>query len=79
MTTPHPPRTVRVRIALAVDEYGEWVARGVSEYENAMLWANGAMIGSRSHANYWIEADVPVPVVTTVQGEVKKAEAGDGS
>lgn len=68
MTT---PKTVRVRIAVAVDEYGEWAANGwnskkpdydTSAQSLALEGVEGCAVGF-----HWVEADVPVPETTTIQ------------
>lgn len=73
------PKTVKCRIALAVDPRGEW---------NACGWGNGWSKASDVSkmllaaepleplaANYWVEVEVPVPTVPTICAEAK--EAGD--
>lgn len=67
------PRTVRVRIAVAVDETGDWASSGwrlstrnkpESQYDDmqgiALDGVNGKVIGY-----HWIEADIPIPQTMT--------------
>ena len=65
---PTKPKTVRVRIAVAVDAEGEWNSFGFSEMgEDAMSHA-AEHVGD-DPAKYWIEVDLPAPeeiVVTDV-------------
>lgn len=64
----------RVRIAVLIDNDGRWLASGrsiLNDKENCdeveCWWYDE---NSGSARLYWIEADVPVPVVQTVRGEV---------
>lgn len=65
------PRTVRVRIAVAVTSDSKWYARGCyDEDDHRMLnYARGSI--DSAAAVVFVEADVPVPEPVTVQGEVK--------
>lgn len=55
--------TNRVRIALAINEFGQWSAYGRwdTRDDNAMEEANGNVSQDGPQANYFIEVDVPVP------------------
>ncbi len=65
-------KTVRVRIAVAVDKDGKWSACGLPSYESwdeAMdCWVDDLAPGE---AQYWVEATLPIPAIETVEGEVK--------
>lgn len=65
-------KTVRVRIAVAVDPAGEWNAVGWSRdelEEGPGLASEGVAEGERV---YWVEAELEVPVV--VQAESIEAD-----
>lgn len=67
------PKTVRVRIAVAVDETGDWSASGwrltpgrspAGHYDEMQGIALDGVMGK--HVVYhWIEADIPIPEETT--------------
>lgn len=67
-------KTIKVRIACAVDTKGGWAAAGnhwTREYELANLAAD--WLSPRRHPKIrWIEAEVPVPESQVIKGEVKK-------
>ena len=76
-------KTVKVRIAVAVDEYARWVADGChgQSNERAMrgagnelhdFWRSFGEPPASCSQVYFIEADVPVPEPVTVKGEVAK-------
>lgn len=75
-----PPKTVRVRIAITVNSAGGWDTFGNSEDRTTDA---DALQFSKEHmeipegaieATYWIEADVPLPVVPVFKGEVSEPE-----
>jgi|ERR1700733_1281985 len=79
-----PPRTVRVRIAVAVNDKGEWDAGGwnylVDEKTADARMAKGVLEDLiKCHedgevvatAVHFIEADIPLPASQTIEGEVK--------
>lgn len=53
-------KTVRVRIAVAVDKDGDWRAWG--DVEEVVVFGGEAL--------HWVEADIPLPQPQTVEGEV---------
>ncbi len=62
-------KTVKVRIAVAVDKSGKWNASGWGEGmthadEEAMDIAVGDI--DEGEARYWVEAELPIPEVETV-------------
>lgn len=72
-------KTIRVRIAVAIDEDGDWVAWGAAYVSDAMLVRD---VGERAsymvaddHRTVFVEADVPIPEAVTVVGEVVDADA----
>ena len=63
--------TVRVRIAVAVNDVGEWTARGWLDADDE----DAAFAARVSHAEpssqiVWVEADIPLPRPQTIPGEV---------
>lgn len=62
--TPESPATVRVRIAVIVDRFGEWVASGSSDAgESETVGAVSGILDNPTCLS-WIEADVPRHVPT---------------
>lgn len=71
------PRTVRVRILVAVDDKGDWGALGhhgqSDEETRTRITFTDKSRGIRYH---WIEADVPLPEAeTTIAGTVSEDKA----
>lgn len=73
-------KTIKVRIALAVDRNGDWGATGWSTKSDAKQYeADTFCVAAENletgEARYWIEAEVHVPdrVVGTVQATVRGA------
>lgn len=68
-------RTVRVRIAVAIDASGAWSACGGTHCtgdEDAREWLYLEDLKEGEHY-YWVEADVPVPsneIEGTLAGEI---------
>lgn len=72
------PKTIRVRIAVAVDEAGSWYASGWSDQDpedtkERTSESLGYTQKGQSHL-VWVEADVPLPSVPTIQGTVTEAQ-----
>lgn len=71
-------KTVRVRIAVAVDEHGQWCAAAwrsnddVRNAREAHSFLDDETSGDEDRHVVYVEADVPLPSSVTVQGEVKK-------
>lgn len=68
-------KTVRVRIAVAVDADGAWNASGWSSknktYDADAMGCAIENVGE-GEARYWLEADVPLPAgATAIEAEVK--------
>lgn len=59
---------VKVRIAVAVDEDGEWLSCGASWI--SPITARESVCSSLRKYFRWIEAELDVPEVKTVQGDV---------
>lgn len=73
-------RTVRVRIAVAVDSSGKWGSCGWmgADEEDAMCHACEAL-DALGEALYWLEAELPLPTASTIAAKVidaSDAEAG---
>lgn len=74
------PKTIRVRIAVAVSPQGHWESFGstvgVANPENGddATHAEYAVMNcdGKTHAVHFIEADIPLPVAVTVEGTVTK-------
>ena len=69
-------KTVKVRIALAINSEGDWTANGWADMED---WeAAGIDLGDDlATAHYWIEVEVPVPAAwepETLAGNAVEAE-----
>ncbi len=65
------PRTVRVRIAVVVNELGAWSASGGSGCtdDTAKDFALDGMVDGQEHFHF-VEADVPLPDTTTIEGQL---------
>lgn len=67
--------TVKVRIAVAVDENGDWAAFGTSadSDSNMMCTAREDAPGSREWESlFWLEAELPIPEIQTIQAKVSE-------
>ena len=67
-------KTVRVRIAVAVDPNGEWNASGwnslTDKYDDVAMGIALEGVGE-GEARYWIEAELPLPTgAATVQADI---------
>jgi hypothetical protein len=64
---PAPP-TVRVRIALIIDDRGKWIAAGMSgESDESQV----DILHTCREQIYYIEADLPIPQPQTLRGTVQ--------
>ena len=70
------PRTVKCRIALAVDPAGAWCAGGyVTSHGHVSDGFDYILDGlDDGEARYYVEVEVPIPTVPTIQAQ---AEGGD--
>lgn len=70
------PQMKRVRIALAINEFGQWAAWGRWDMrdESNMNEANGNVGREGPQACYFLEVDVPVPDYPTLAASLD----GDG-
>lgn len=69
------PKTVRVRIAVAVDANGNWNSSGASDIDPKYAAAYAAEPDNLSEhfVVHWVCADLPVPEEIEVAGEVEEA------
>lgn len=72
------PRTVKCRIALAVDRSGAWCAGGSADkkgrlYDGMDYILDGLDTGE---ARYYVEVEVPIPTTPTIQAQATPAEGG---
>ena len=66
-------KTTRVRIAVAIDEHGNYYCAGWSESDDLMIADNAREFFEASDGNeavYFVEADVPLPLSGSVEGKV---------
>lgn len=69
------PKTVKVRIPVAVDGEGNYVSNRYAQPENNqwdyhMDWSPDDL--KPGYACHWIEAELPIPEITTVQATLTK-------
>lgn len=77
VSQPTPTKTVRVRIALAMNEHGEWSSAGWNNASDADMESelnNLYFAKGEPKAIDYIEADVPVPEVKTIEGRIARRE-----
>jgi hypothetical protein len=67
-------KTVRVRIAVAVDLDGVWQAESASWRSDDEAMEGAAEGMEHGSARYWLTAELPIPTVSEVSADV---EAGD--
>lgn len=69
--------TVRVRIAVAVDGKGKWSSHGYSGAQKIDLEEVLSFIDTDDPnvVLHYVEADVPIPGTTTVEGSVQEPTA----
>lgn len=70
-------KTVKVRIAVAVNADGNWNSSGWKKAKDsdAMdLAQEGLQEISSCEKVYWVEADIPIPEPEIVQGKVTQAQ-----
>ena len=66
------PKTVKVRIAVAVDRDGKWNASG---WGKGSAYANGEAMDiaiegvDEGEARYWVEAELPIPEAETISAD----------
>lgn len=72
------PKTVRVRIAVAVNEHGHWNASGYFKWNKgeARETALEGLDEPGAETIHYVEADVPIPAPQTIEGTVTTEGAG---
>lgn len=63
-------KTVKVRIAVAVDPKGAWNASGWSGATNKVAMDCAVDVVESGEARYWLEAELPIPEPQEVQAVV---------
>lgn len=63
-------KTVRVRIAVAVNSDGEWYAKSGSKYEEEVMAMDAMDSINNPSITYFVEADIPVPEAQVIEGRV---------
>lgn len=68
-------KTVKCKIALAVDSHGSWTAIGFADKHG--VWTDGFAAGvldgvEEGEARYYVLVEVPVPEVREIEGEVSR-------
>lgn len=70
------PRTVKVRVAVAVDENGDWYAVGWPDEGDSMIHVSNEMerIGRENIRRYWLtaELELPDPAAAEVEANVEE-------
>lgn len=76
-----PPKTVRVRICVVVDDKGRWSSAGWKG-KRALLDSDlidtaheADITGGNNTRTYFIEADLELPTPETIQGTVEEVKA----
>jgi hypothetical protein len=67
-------KTVKVRIAVAVDRNGNWSASGYDGHEKNDPFSNVIDVLEPGEARYWVTAELSLPHCEEVQGEVERAD-----
>lgn len=67
-------KTVRVRIAVAIDPAGRWNSCGWWAGSDAEKMALVGEVLNEGESRFWLEADLPVPEVPVIDAEVVKDE-----
>lgn len=70
-------RTVKVRIAVAIDPKGRWYAHGTDSFpknHDELLEVVDIDQCGPNEALFWITAELPVPEVQEVAGKIAAAE-----
>ena len=71
------PKTVKVRIAVAVDDVGRWRGYGDWDIRDDEAMGEAMMGAGDDHVRYWLTADLPLPATPTVEAAVEPADPGD--
>jgi hypothetical protein len=68
-----PPETVRVKIAVAVDESGNWNASGWKNAKNGADMDIAIEGVDPGEARYYVTAELPLPQRGTIAGDAEAA------
>ena len=87
MDNPHTPpktdeaKTVRVRIAVAIAPDGTWASGGYWRHKNDKERADNVFLDviSEHEQIHFIEADVPVPIASTIEGALTNQPHGNAT
>ena len=63
-------KTIKVRVAVAVDPSGKWNALGWSGESDYVIMADCVEHLAEGEARYWLEAELPIPEVPVIKAEV---------
>ena len=66
-------KTVRVKVAVAVDKNGRWMATGAHDNKDRISMDTCLDFVEEGEARYWLTADLPIPEETTVEAGVENA------
>ncbi len=69
-----PPKSVRVRIPVAVDPKGSWIARGYTGQDPDGTFDEMPSLLGMGEAHYFVEATLAIPEAKTVEGAASPAE-----
>lgn len=67
-------RTVKVRVAVAVDSDGDWMAVGYRDASEAHSADDARGEVGDGASIYWLTAELPIPEAVEVQADVGEAE-----
>jgi hypothetical protein len=65
--------SVKVRIAVAVDPDGDWNSCGWKDGKAADAMSICVDTLASGEARYWLEAELPIPEIATIQAAVSEA------
>ena len=69
---------MKVRVAVAVGDGGDYHAVGWSDADPTDCMGIAAdCLESAYYAEFWLEADLPIPVAQTVKAKVEEVTSGD--
>lgn len=68
-------KTVKVRIAVAVDPTGRWAAHGWVDAEDGFMMDLAVDSVEAGEARYFVEAELEAPEAQTIEAEVEKTAA----
>ncbi|TPG41930.1 hypothetical protein EAH89_28195 [Roseomonas nepalensis] len=71
------PKTITVRIAVAVDAEGKWFASGWHDARGNDAMTAASEQVALGEARYWVTAELPLPMVTEVPGTISDSELTD--